>query len=242
MKEFFKNYIGYVSAILTVVAFIIELLFQSKRAAIAALLVYSIGLTWLVVAVYRLFSKSMRMRSKDGFCRMAATSIFRTDDGKFGVFEFRRYIQSKSPFLSSVKHDFKWKGTGVPEISSGGRSLNPIKNPDPNEYDHVVVPLGKILYYNECSVVAVQFKGTYKDCSPVLRHKVEEPVGPIEFKVMLGHKKKANEAKLYRKKIGANVDNEYDLIKRIPFNEKFKMYDYTIEPDVGFVYKLEWDR
>ena len=83
MKEFFKNYIGYVSAILTVVAFIIELLFQSKRAAIAALLVYSIGLTWLVVAVYRLFSKSMRMRSKDGFCRMAATSIFRTDDGKF---------------------------------------------------------------------------------------------------------------------------------------------------------------
>ena len=71
---------------------------------------------------------------------------------------------------------------------------------------------------------------------------MEEPVGPIEFKVMLGHKKKANEAKLYRKKIGANVDNEYDLIKRIPFNEKFKMYDYTIEPDVGFVYKLEWDR
>lgn len=240
MKEFFKNYHGYVSTFLTVVAFVIELLSKSKAATIVALLVYAVGITWLVVAVYRLFSKSMKMRSRDGFCRMAATSIFRTDDGKTGVFEFRRYIQSKSPFLSSVKHDYKWKGNGEPEISSAGRKLEPVKNPDPNEYDHVIVPLGRNLFYNECAVVSVKFEGAYADCCPLFRHKVEELVGPIEFKVMLGHLQNAADAILYRKKIGAKVDNDYEEIRHVPFNPAFRMYDYTFEPEAGYVYKLEW--
>lgn len=240
MKDFFKNYLGYISSLVSIVAFIIELVFESETATIAALSIYAAGLTWLVISVYRLFSKTMEMRSKDGFCRMAATSIFRTDDGKTGVFEFRRYIQSKSPFLSSVKHEYKWKGNGMPKITSAGSLLDPVCNKDPNEYDHVIVPLGKNLYYNECSVVTVMFEGDYCDCCPVLRHKIEEPVGPIEFKVMLGHKKKAPDAILYRKKIGTKVDNEYEAIKHVQFNTAFRTYDYMLNPEVGYVYKLEW--
>lgn len=242
MKDFFKNNIGYVSAVITTVAFIIGIFFNSEAAAIAALSMYAAGLTWLVISIYRLFSKSMSMRSRDGFCRMAATSIFRTDNGVDGVFEFRRYIQSKTPFLSSVKHDFKWKGAGTPVISSCGTTLLPVANPDPNEYDHVIIPLGKTLCYNECAVVSVQFKGTYADCMPVMRHKVDEPVGPIEFKVMLGHKKKAPDAVLFRKKTGTKVDCEYEVVTNIPFNAAFKMYDYTVEPELGYVYKMVWEK
>ena len=242
MKDFFKNYLGYVSTIITIVAFLIELFTSSKVATIAALSVYCVGISWLVVAVYRLFSKSMAMRSKDGFCRMAATSIFRTDDGKTGVFEFRRYIQSKSPFLSSVKHEFKWKGEGFPSITSGKQSLDPVKNPDPHEYDHVIVPIGKNLYYNECAVVSVTFEGNYCDCCPILRHKIDEPVGPIELKVMLGHKQDAADAILYRKKIEAKVEGEYEVYRKVPFNKVFKTFNYSFDPEVGYVYKFEWEK
>ena len=240
MKDSVKNNVGFAAAVVTIVAFVVELIFSSETSAFIALAIYAAGLTWFVIAVYRLFSKSMEMRSKDGFCRMAATSIFIADENGNAEFQFFRYIQCKVPLLSSIKHEFKWKGNGYPEITSNGTRLNPSKNGDDDEYDHVLVPIGKTLYYNECAVVPIFFKSVRSDVQPVMRHKVEEPIGPIQFKVMLGYKDSAPDAVLYRKKIGTKIEREYEIVKHVPFNKTFKMFECVLDPEVGYVYKFEW--
>lgn len=245
MKDFFKNYIGYVSAVITTVAFIIGIFSKSEAAAFAALLMYAVGLTWLVIAVYRLFSKSMSVRSKNGFCRMATTCVFRTDDGVKAEFELRRFIQCKTAFMSSIKHFFKWEGASYPDVTSNGLALEPSRNPDTGEFDHVVVPIGRNLCYNECAVVSVSFRSSYADVKPVYFFKVTEQVGSIEMKVMLGHKRddeNVPDAVLYSKRFGASMDLQYSEWKKVSFNRKFKMYEISFTPEVGYIYKFEWTK
>lgn len=242
MIGFFKAHIGFLSAIVTIAAFVIDKVFDSKTSAIIALLVYSVGVSALMASIYRLFSKSMSARSKDGFCRMATTCIFRTEDGKNARFECRRFIQSKSAFLTSIKHDFKWRGTGSYIIESGGSKLTPTCSADSGEFDHVIVPIGKNLYYNECDVVEVSFLSDYANIKPVFTQKIEQPIGTLEFKVMLGHKDDAGEISLYRKPIKSSVDKEYDVVSKLSFNKTFRMYEYSFTPEVGYIYKLEWQK
>lgn len=244
MKDFFKNNIGYVSAVVTIVAFIIGIFFKSEAAAIAALSMYAAGLTWLVISIYRLFSKSMSMRSKEGFCRMATTCVFRTEDGVKAEFELRRFIQCKTAFMSSIKHFFKWEGSGYPQVVSNGTVLEPTRNPDSGEFDHVVIPIGKNLCYNECEVVPVSFKSSYADVKPVYFFKVTEQIGTIEIKVMLGHKEGEDipDAILYRKRFAACTDVPYEEWHRESFNRKFRMYETSFTPEVGYIYKFEWTK
>lgn len=245
MKDFFKNYHGYVSTVITTAAFVIGIFFKSEAAAFAALLIYAVGITWLVIAVYRLFSKSMSMRSKNGFYRMATTCVFRTDDGVNAEFELRRFIQCKTAFMSSVKHFFKWEGDSYPVVTSNGNVLEPSRNPDTGEFDHVVIPIGRNLCYNECAVVSVSFRSSYADVKPVYFFKVTEQVGAIDMKVLLGHRRDDEavpDAVLYRKRFGASTDLPYDEWRKVSFNRKFKMFEISFSPEVGYIYKFEWTK
>lgn len=242
MHDFIKSHLGYVSAVVTIAAFVIDKAFSSLYSAIAALSVYSLGVTVLMISIYRLFSKSMSARSKHGFCRMATTCIFRTNDGVHAEFEFRRFIQCKTAFMSCIRHDFKWNGSGEPEIRSDGNVLKPTMNADSGEFDHVIVPIGKNLYYNECAVVSDTFESSYSNINPMFCLKIDEPVGSIDFKIMLGHKSEAPEAVLYKKKFGSKVDMPYVRIDSACFNKTFKMYEISFTPEVGYIYKLEWQK
>lgn len=242
MKDFLKSHLESISAVLTIAVFIVDKIFSSEQSAVAALCVYSVCVTVFMVSLYRLFSKSMKERCKNGFSRMATTCVFRTEDGVNAEFELRRFIQCKKAFMSSIKHDFKWEGDGSPDISSNGVRLNACVNADSNDFDYVVVPIGKNLYYNECAVVPISFKSSYADVKTEYFFKAVEYVGTIDFKIMLGHKHEAPEAVLYRKKFGSVLDNPYKQIGKVNFNKTFRMYEISFTPEVGYIYKIEWEK
>lgn len=241
MKSFFENHVQYISAIITIVAFVVDKVFTSKWAAIAALLVYSVAVTVLMVSIYRTFEKSMKSRTSKGYQKLAATSIFRSDDKVNACFEMRRYIQCKSTVLKTVTHDFKWKGSGSPVIKYYGKVLDPIFNREKEEYDSVEIPLNRELVYNESAIVPIKFESSYSDAEKVITHKVEEPIDSIDFKIMLGFKNNDGVATLYKKKIGAKVECDFERVATINFNRNFRMYEYTLYPEIGYLYKIVWE-
>lgn len=240
--DFVKRHVELSAAIVTIVAFVIDKVFNSLWGAVAALAVYSVAVTLLVYFVYRLFAHSMKCRFKDGYSRLSTIGVFKSEDGQNGSFEFVSCIQCKTAILSKVNHKFKWKGQNTPQIESLGKTYQAKTSTNKEEYDVVEIPIGKDLCYNECAVTTVAFKGSYSECCSVLIYKAEEPIGRVEFRVMLGFKSKSPDAILYRKKIASSVDCEFDEVKKVPFNSHFRMHEISFVPEVGYLYKLEWQK
>lgn len=241
------NIVGKIFAVVSGVCSIVgvvSMFLLDKDRFLVAVIVYSIAITAFFIAVYIHVLRSLSFRYKDKYKRIAVLNTFTCDDGKTVVFETRKFIQSKAPFLNEVTYERKWQGRGMPIFKVNGHPVNYSTNGNPDEFDKVSIKLDKTLAYNETSFYTTSHECQYSEYEPRFGCKVDEPTDFIQFRILLGSKNgKQKPAKLYKRSLKSGGVSTDQLIKSIDFDQKHKLYFYVIEhPEIGYNYFIVWDK
>jgi len=230
----------------TITSFIC-LFIKDKIAAVIALSVFCLLL--LAIAVFILiFVWQHLKRTHHEYITHAAYVKYETEiDGKNINFETYRQIQCKQLIMHELKYAFKWSGTKIPIITSKLQKTDgKIFSTDAYSYDHVNLNLKQALVYNEDATI--HFHATMDDVDnasmPFVEFKVETPTQIVHFRVILKHKADnySEAAVLKRRKINTQTGSaNYEVLQTVPFVQK--VYEHhLLEPEVGYFYRIEWDK
>lgn len=193
-------------------------------------------------------NKMIKDNSAEEYKRIASFFSYQSSDGVKSTFEVFRMIQSKRFYLAEIPYNFKWTGSTPPQLSSRSQIIANVKyNPNKTQWDGAVIRFPQPLKYNECAVVNVKTENDDYDntAQPHLSSKLEAPIDVITFRVLLAYKPNSfnTPAKLLRKRIGTEIDGGYETLESIPFDREHKLYYHClINPEPGYIYKIEWEK
>lgn len=228
---------------------IFVLIFGNKDAIIFALIYFCVSLSIILYVLIRAIFKYTKIGKNDKYARISTDIKYETLDGYKINYETYRIIQSKSVFLDSIEHGFKWSGTKPAKISSNLQKVGTIKNVGEkgDDYDTVNLIFNEPLLYNENCVV--HFKAELDDSDEksetMISYKVSSYAEFIHFRVILKYKPDEckEKAKVYKRRIKSDTLCKEIEIATIPFDNKTKSFEFLQErPDIGFYYILRWNR
>lgn len=225
---------------------VLFLVFTDKTNALIALVFFCVFLLIALFSILRTLRLFIRKENGEDHKKVSVFTTFETHDSTHCVFETYRVIQSKRFILTEISQNFKWSGTKQPVISS---SLQKIKvvNKRESDYDQAVLVLKHPLVFNETATI--HFKAEMDDYDgkalPYLDYRVETPINIIHYRVILRHKSEdfCKPAKILRRPIFSNQPKDYEEIGSVPFDQKSRSYQYNlINPEVGYYYRLAWEK
>lgn len=245
----FKSTFGVICQVASIVSLVVAFI-DKNWAVYVALSFVCLSLVSFIVAVALLFFKRSSTKYPEGFKRVASFCFYRTEDGENITCTAKRIIQCKSLCLSEIEHKFKWTGRNMPDFSAGKHKvISKTTTTGSGDYDFDVtkIRLTCPLLYDETETINVEAVVNDADhvSKPFLCNIVKYPVGHLVFSVLLGYKPDgfSKPAVLYKKKIGCDTDPAFELVEEIPFDAKHKRYYVEKDdPDVGYLYKIEWER
>lgn len=249
LSTVFKSTFGLICQIASIVGLVV--VFIDKHWAVyVALSFVCLSLASFIVAIALLFFRRTSTKYPEGFKRIASFCFYKTEDCVNITCTTKRIIQSKSLCLPEIEHRFKWTGKNLPTISAGKHkvvSRTTTTSSGDYDFDMARIRLCEPLLYDETGVVSVDAIVNDSDMvsKPFLGHIVKYPVGHLVFSILLGYKPDnfSDPAGLYRKKIGCETDPDFELVKEISFDSKHKRYYTELDnPDIGYMYKIEWKR
>lgn len=186
----------------------------------------------------------MIQKTENGYYKFATYLNYSTKDGQHIVYELQKYLQCKTFMMDDHIHDFYWTGTNPPIVSSTLQEFKRvIKGANKGDYDKVLLKFKTPLLYNDFSIVHIKMDLDDSDNSskPFCSQKIIEKVQLISFRIELKHLENNQEARLERKKINTQLDQEYELVEYISFDQNSRSYSYNLfDPEVGYSYRIKW--
>lgn len=88
-----------------------------------------------------------------------------------------------------------------------------------------------------------EFKSDDGKAEPFISTRLDSPIKIMQYKVLLSYKDDtfSEDAVFERKPIDADVDSGWEYLDSIPFESKYKQYQYVIvAPEPGYIYKIRW--
>lgn len=222
----------------------IALFLNDKDKFLIALIVYSVAITAFFIAVYILVVRALSFKYKNKYKRIASLQTFSCEDQKTVVFETRKIIQAKTPFLNEVEYKRKWQGSGNPVFKVNGGPIPYTSNGKNDVMDVVPIKLGKTLAYNETASYTTSHECQFSDHTAKFGCFVEEPTDFIQFRILLGYKSgKVKPATLFKRSLTAGPLASDIFIEHIDFDMKHKLYFKIIDnPEIGYNYFIVWDK
>lgn len=245
MKNLFNSYLNIIAAFASIAGIILLSFDDSKKAYLALdLIVFCIIL--ITYKIYAVLNAMIKLKYPDGYSRISTFARYTTPDGRFIDYELYKHIQVKKFILSEYKNGFKWTGTNPPKITSNLQKVGPLEIND-GKYDNVCLNFKKPLMYNDVEVINIRMELNDPDekSSTHLEFKVKDPIQLVSWRVELGHfpSNHTPKALFLRKKIDSDMSEDYSVIESIAFDPHTKSYEHEItNPEVGYYYKLEWER
>ena len=240
MKSWLLNAFNIIAGCASIMG-IFFLFFTNEEIGKIALASFSLFLLLLLVTTWIGIVKVIKKEYPEDYKKIAAFTSYETGDGIHGVYEVFKVIQSKRIVLQQIEHNFKWTGSKRPEISSALQDIKQIIESNGNNYDKAVLSLRKPLRFH---VKAITDDFDHK-AQPHLDYKVNNEINIILFRVTL--KSKAEDfhtpARLLKKSIDSSIPVEYQQFGSVPFDAMSKSYQYyLINPEIGYYYRLEWEK
>jgi hypothetical protein len=236
--------IGSISSVIA----IILLAFKDAHKANIALVLFAIFLIVMIVRAFIFFKNYLKCSYPKGYSKISTFYRYTTIDAKFIEYENYKHIQCKAPFLTEHEHGFHWTGDKKPKISSTLQTIDKkiIQGGD-GDYDRVFLKFKNPLLYNEIGLIHMfmQLDDSNQKSETYLDSKIIEPIQMIQFHIELMYKPNDyNEpARILRKSFKSNIPCQYEQIEQIQFEQRSKSYRHTlINPEVGYFYRIEWDR
>lgn len=219
----------------------------SPTAIIAALVSVIAFMMAVFYRFYQITNDILTKRYPTGTFTSSTFAVYRTEDGQHYILNIFKNIQCKTPYMNSYDYGFNWTGSNYPEIESELQQIGPITKTPDGQYDTVRLGFVKPILYNQNEVIHIRMNLNDADgtSSPHLESRVEEPVRIIHWRVELRHLE-GNEhlpAKIYKKRINAEVSQSYIHIDTVPFDTMSKSYNhYLMNPEIGYYYRIEWEK
>lgn len=223
------------------------LLLTDQINSMIALCVFCLFLICLLALITTSVFRLVSQENPEEYKKIAAFTSYEAVDDTHGIFEVFKVIQSKRLILQQVEHNFKWTGTQRHVISSELQEIERLIISEKKDYDKALLRLKKPLGFNESCTI--HFKALTDDidgmAQPHLDFKVSSAMNVIHFRVTLKNKGGdfAKPAKILKKPIESNVPLGYEQYGSIPFDIQSKSYQYCLpEPEIGYFYRLEWEK
>ncbi len=202
-------------------------------------------LIFTITLIYTLF-KITRLNSTD-FESKSTFVKYETTDGSTIIFEIYKLIQSKKPILSEYIFNFKWSGTIMPQITSDLQNVvNVMDLQDQTKYDKAILKFKKPVYYNDNEVI--HFKAIVNDndkkSETYVSNRITQEVDIIHYRIILKYKPQeySKNAILEKRRINA-INSKFEKVCEIGFDNTTKCYEYhLLKPDLGFIYRISWER
>lgn len=236
-----------VSSFASIIALLMGVL-DSYSKIIIVLLFLSCVCLLILTRFFLAFKQYLKIAYPSGYVKISTINRYATDDGNKILYEVYKHIQCKKAILTDYYHGFDWTGSQDPKITSDLQKVSKdlIKNNN-GDYDKIHLQFKRPLLFNEIGIVHLKMDIDDSDrlSSPYIEIKVSEPTSMIQFQVILKYKSHdhSKSALLSRKKINSKKAEKYSKIKSVSFDSCTKSYDFTyLSPEVGYFYKLSWER
>lgn len=83
---------------------------------------------------------------------------------------------------------------------------------------------------------------TDKQSKTTISHGITQDVDIVQFRVVLQYKSEKSNAVIEKQPLNS-VSKDWRLHKEVAFNLETKSYEYNLlNPDVGWLYRIRWDR
>jgi hypothetical protein len=241
---FFSGYFNLIASIASVLGLLI-VLFSDKNDIIIALCSLILFLSLILIRFFAVTKTFILQKTEHGYHKFATYVRYSTDDGKHISYELHKYLQCKTIAMDEYSHEFYWSGTSEPIITSLLQTcVQFVKGPKGN-YDKAILKFNKPLGYNEFAVVHVKMDIDDSDQKslPFCEQAVKEVVQLINFRIELRHLEKHSDARILKRRMTAPVQSIYDHVAFSKFDPSSRTYEHTIfTPEVGYLYRIEWDR
>lgn len=242
--KFAGGYFNFFAGICSIVSLFL-IFAKDKNQLILSLIVF---IVFLVICFLRLIwftSQFLMSKSENGYYKLATIVKYTTSDGKHITHDLQKYIQCKQMIMMEHDHEFYWTGSQEPVIESETMKFEEIRKGD-DHYKKAILKFITPLVYNRFFLVHIRMilDDSNGSSKPYINMRVKENTQLITFRVELLHKKrKVPDATLSRSKISANGSDISEFIEMVPFNSKTFSYDCNkYNPEVGYSYKLEWEK
>jgi len=239
----------YVIGSVASIASVFILLFRDKDSSIIALIFLCVALILFLVSLLKILNRFLEKHPQDHKC-ISTFIQYTCDDGDNVLVETYKLIQVKCSIMQEYNAGFKWSGDTPPNISSDLQNFKILKKSQNGyEYDYAVLEFKKPVLYNETTIV--HFKSIVNDVRhaslPYVEIPVRFPIEYIQICISLGYKNSSfNEtAKISQRKItnSNEIQQNHKEYDSITFDQKHKQYLYRlINPQVGYSYKISWER
>lgn len=239
------KWIGVVATISSILGLFLSFLSDDKSVKVA-LFVFCVVLIVILIGVILTLNRLIKQNFPEPYEKISSFYEFKSDDGKKSVFEMYRLIQCKRAVLTHIDYKFKWSGTKKPKLSSNSQELrNTTFLEDLNVWDKCEIHFKTPLTYNESTVVHIRTDNDDYDgkAEPFISTRLDSPIKIMQYKVLLSYKDDSfsEDAVFERKPIDADVDSGWEYLDSIPFESKYKQYQYVIvAPEPGYIYKIRW--
>jgi len=245
-RKILGKFLAIVASVASIISLVILIFNDSYKALIALIFLISVILI-LFVLVCIILKNYLKQAFPSGYAKISTINRYETKDAKKITYEVYKHIQCKKAFLTEYDHGFDWTGSKLPKISSNLEIGTPDISKNINDYDKIHLQFEKPLLYNEIGIVHLRMDldDSNQKSSPHIEIRVSEPTSMIQFQVILKYKpnKYNKDAVLMRKKIDQKKPEDYKDIDIVSFDRSTKSYDHTLlDPDVGYYYKLLWER
>jgi hypothetical protein len=199
--------------------------------------------TSLIYALFKIIdTRTHKYDSKSTFVKFEATSK------KLSSYEVYKLIQSKEPITTELEYPFKWSGTFLPVITSNLQTVfNVVDEKESNKYDKAILKFKKPVYFNEDYVI--HFKAEINDSDnkglPYVQNRIKQDVDIIHYRVILKYKSNRynKNAILERQELNTKISDNFEKIADVSFDNATKSYEYhLLNPEIGFLYRLSWEK
>ena len=160
-----------------------------------------------------------------------------------GSYEFFKTVQNKRMFMSEFTQKLNWTGSGLKNLQS----------PLSHKIDHITEPfhMHKFVFnfpvpllYNQVTTIhlSMDIEDVNNTCEPWLGQDIKQPTHLLYFSVVLKYKPDTYSASaiITKSLIGSPSANE--RIATVPFEPKTMSYTYVVQPEMGYSYRIEWEK
>jgi hypothetical protein len=245
IQKLWKKKINFFAAIVTIIT-AFSLLITETWSIIVLLILLVIFLIILVIILLKALIGLMQRNLEEYDCKSTFIK-YETCDGNVIHYEVYRLIQCKVPIMTHFDFKFRWSGSQLPKISS---TLQTIKDSEvyftksDGEYDCARLKLKKNLYYDQTQMINfhAELDDTDKQSKTTISHGITQDVDIVQFRVVLQYKSEKSNAVIEKQPLNS-VSKDWRLHKEVAFNLETKSYEYNLlNPDVGWLYRIRWDR
>ena len=246
IKKLFNNYIIGFGSVASIIALLV-IIFSDSWSTIIALSVICLLFILLFVRAIYVLNKFIDQENPNPYSKRSSFIKYEAIDKENINYHIYRLIQSKNLALTKVEHKFDWTGDNYPEIESSLQDVEEIIKRGRDNYDKVILKLKKPLWYNETAVVHFNAKcfDPNQNSSPYVNMKVTTHIDMIHFRVVLKYVDAnfGKNAQIYKKPFNSELSGSFEPVESVSFDKETKSYEHVLlNPDVGFYYKIEWER